>query len=215
MRISDPVFAAKRFFKALAVASFLFLPLTLEPVLAQGAVPALSVGLEQVGDARPISAWTDFCRRNPEECSIAPDEPERITMTPQIWRTLLSVNKKVNAQIKPMTDIKHWGTVDRWDLPSDGYGDCEDYQLLKRKILAESGLSRRAMRMTVVIDELREGHAVLMIRTDHGDFILDNKTNTVLPWGETGYVFVKREGDNGTSWASLGGVASPVATATR
>jgi predicted transglutaminase-like cysteine proteinase len=206
---------AKGFLWASFIAFVLSLPLLSQPVAAQGAVPALSVGLDQVGDARPISAWTDFCRRNPEECSIAPGEPERITMTPQIWRTLMSVNRKVNTQIKPMTDIKHWGTVDRWDLPTDGYGDCEDYQLLKRKILAESGLSRRAMRMTVVIDELREGHAVLMIRTDRGDFILDNKTNTVLPWGETGYVYVKREGDNGSSWASLGGVASPVATATR
>ena len=29
--------------------------------------------------------------------------------------------------------------------------------------------------MTVVIDEQGEGHAVLMVRTDRGDFILDNK----------------------------------------
>ena len=41
---------------------------------------------------------------------------------------------------------------DRWDLPTTGYGDCEDMQLLKRKLLAERGLPRRAMRMTVVIN---------------------------------------------------------------
>ena len=62
------------------------------------------------------------------------------------------------------------------------------------------------MRMTVVIDELNEGHAVLMIRTDRGDYILDNKTNAVLPWDETGYVYVKREGQDSMAWTSLGGV---------
>jgi predicted transglutaminase-like cysteine proteinase len=55
--------------------------------------------------------------------------------------------------------------------------------LLKRKLLAERGLPRRAMRMTVVLDENRAGHAVLMVRTDRGDFILDNQRATVLPWG--------------------------------
>ena len=103
----------------------------------------------------------------------------------------------MNARIKPITDKDHWGVVDRWEFPDDGKGDCEDYQLLKRKMLAERGLPRRAMRMTVVIDELGEGHAVLMIRTDRGDYILDNKTSAVLPWDQTGYVYVKRESQDG------------------
>ena len=47
--------------------------------------------------------------------------------------------------------------------------------------------------MTVVIDEKGEGHAVLTLITSRGDLILDNKTNAVLPWTQTGYTFVKRE----------------------
>jgi predicted transglutaminase-like cysteine proteinase len=43
--------------------------------------------------------------------------------------------------IRPLTDQEHWGIEDRWDYPDDGYGDCEDYQLLKRKLLASAGLS--------------------------------------------------------------------------
>jgi predicted transglutaminase-like cysteine proteinase len=39
----------------------------------------------------------------------------------------------------------------RGNLAEDGFGDCEDYQLLKRHLLAEAGLPRRAMRMTVVV----------------------------------------------------------------
>lgn len=178
-------------------------------------LPSPSAAIEKNGGARPVAAWVDFCRRHPTECAVDTSEPATITMTPDVWRTILSVNRRTNARIKPKTDMEHWGIVDRWDFPEDGYGDCEDYQLLKRKLLAERGLSRRAMRMTVVIDDLGEGHAVLMIRTDRGDYILDNKTSAVLPWRDTGYTYVKREGQDSTAWVSLGGVGSPVATANR
>jgi predicted transglutaminase-like cysteine proteinase len=66
-----------------------------------------------------------------------------------------------------------------------------------------------------VIDELNEGHAVLMIRSDRGDYILDNKTSTVLPWDQTGYVYVKRESQDNQAWVSLGGRTSPTTTANR
>jgi predicted transglutaminase-like cysteine proteinase len=136
-------------------------------------------------------------------------------MTSEIWKKIVQINREVNAEIKPMTDKEQWGVVDSWDFPTTGYGDCEDYQLLKRKRLVAAGLPQRALRMTVVLDELNEGHAVLKIRTDRGDFVLDNKTNAVLPWDRTGYVYIKREGHDSTVWVSLGGaIASPTAVAT-
>jgi len=105
---------------------------------------------------------------------------------------------------------------DRWDFPDDGRGDCEDYQLLKRKLLVEAGLPRRTMRMTVVVDGDGQGHAVMMVRTTRGDFILDNKRNPVLPWHWTGYFYVKQEGQEANmAWVLLGGANSPVATANR
>ena len=71
------------------------------------------------------------------------------------------------------------------------------------------------MRMTVVIDEKGEGHAVLTLITDRGDLVLDNKTNNVLPWRQTGYTFIKRESQSSMAWVSLGRAASPVTTANR
>jgi predicted transglutaminase-like cysteine proteinase len=71
------------------------------------------------------------------------------------------------------------------------------------------------MRMTVVIDELGAGHAVMMIRTDHGDFILDNKRDAVLPWKQTGYVYLKREGTESEAWVMLGDWAAPIVTVNR
>ena len=113
------------------------------------------------------------------------------------------MNRYVNRSIVPRRDIEHWGKHDQWDLPTDGMGDCEDYQLLKRKLLVEAGLPRRAMRMTVVIDDIDEGHAVLTVRTDAGDLILDNKVDAVLPWHDVKYEFIKRESSRSAEWLFL------------
>ncbi len=164
----------------------------------------------------PVPGWNRFCRQRPEECAVNLSEPATITLTPQVWETLVRVNRQVNAAIKPMTDMEHWGVEDHWDFAEDGYGDCEDYQLVKRKRLIAAGFPQRALRMTAVIDEDGEPHAVMMVRTDRGDFILDNKRNAVLSWRKTGYLYLQREGDTGSTWVALGGAfASPVATAGR
>lgn len=177
---------------------------------AQGAgIPVASAPASASGDARAPYAWTDFCKRSPSECRTDTREPEQITLTPKLWNTILTVNNRTNREISAITDEDHWGVVDRWDLPTDGKGDCEDYALLKRQRLAEAGLPRRAMLMTVVIDEENAGHAVLMIRTDRGDYVLDNKRNAILPWSQTGYVYVKRESQYRTGWTSLGGAQMP------
>jgi predicted transglutaminase-like cysteine proteinase len=161
------------------------------------------------GDARAPYGWVDFCAQSSDECAVDTQLPEKIHLTPEVWRTLTRTNEKINHDIKPMTDSDHWGVVERWDIPTDGKGDCEDYVLLKRQQLVNKGFSSRALRITVVVDENNDGHAVLMVRTTRGDFILDNKRDTVLPWYDTGYIYVKRERQDGIGWTSLGGVASP------
>jgi len=172
-------------------------------------------GAKTLGDAKPILAWVTFCQSYAAECAVDRAEPARISLTPATWATIVSVNRRVNKAVEPMTDQEHLHVADRWDLAEDGIGDCEDFQLLKRHLLAEAGLPRRAMRMTVVIDEKGEGHAVLTLITDRGDLVLDNKTNAILPWHKTGYVFIKRESQDAVAWVSLGGVTSPVTTANR
>jgi predicted transglutaminase-like cysteine proteinase len=176
-------------------------------------LPQAGQPLGAVGTAEPTWAWLDFCNQLPAECAVDPSESPMITLTPEAWRIIVAVNTTVNAAVKPLSDRDHWHAEDRWDYPADGYGDCEDYQILKRKVLAAAGLPRRALRMTVVLDEEAAGHAVLMVRTDRGEFVLDNKRDAVLLWEQTGYIYVKREGDAGPAWVSLGGLSAPVATA--
>jgi predicted transglutaminase-like cysteine proteinase len=178
-------------------------------------LPVASAPIAASGEARAPYAWSDLCKRSPMECAVNPQEAESVELTPKLWKTIVATNLKINREIEAITDQDHWGVVDRWDLPEDGKGDCEDYVLLKRKRLAEAGIPRRALRVTVVIDEENAGHAVLMIRTDRGDFILDNKRNAILPWGQTGYTYVKRESQARTGWTSLGGLSSPTVASLR
>jgi predicted transglutaminase-like cysteine proteinase len=182
---------------------------------SDASLPPVTTGAIVSSAARPLAAWADFCRRFPSECRVDRSQPAQITMTPQVWELMNAVNRKVNHAIEAVTDQEHWGVADKWDFPTDGQGDCEDFQLLKRKLLAEAGLPRRAMLMTVVLDDADEGHAVLTIRTDRGDFVLDNKRDSVLPWSQTGYTYIKRESQAATGWVAIDEGAAVMATAAR
>lgn len=177
---------------------------------AAASMPIKSVPMRTLHEARPLSAWTAFCDGpGKNECAIDFAQPKRFALTDSVWKAVLAINTTVNRTVKHVTDQEHWGAPDVWTLAEDGKGDTEDYALLKRKLLVGRGLPRRAMRMTIVMDGKGEGHALLTLITDSGDFILDNETNAVLPWHDTGYVFIKRESQDSIGWVSLGGATSP------
>ena len=171
-------------------------------VLAGMAAPAqASPAMINTADAPPLAAWSELCRQSPAECAFDPTEPEIIASTPEARELIQAVNSYVNRTIVPITDPNYRGVADRWEYPTEGLGDCEDYQLLKRKLLVEAGLPKRALLMTVVINQQGEGHAVLTVRFDREDVILDNQTNAILRWDRTGYEFIKREALTRTGWA--------------
>jgi predicted transglutaminase-like cysteine proteinase len=192
--------------RTVAITILLLLALVLGPHASAAEIHQLDAAWIPVADgsAQPTAAWSEFCERSPGECAINPAEPATIQLDQHVRQTIVEINQRVNATVSPREDIDHWGVVDRWDYPDDGYGDCEDYQILKRRLLVEAGLPRRALRMVVVLDELGQGHAVLAARTDRGEFILDNKRDAVLPWHQTGYVYIKSEGDQSLAWVTLG-----------
>jgi predicted transglutaminase-like cysteine proteinase len=164
---------------------------------------------------KPPPGWVEFCVRQPGECAGTTTTPQNPALSPKAWRELVQVNKWVNETIKPLTDLEHWGVVERWSYPDDGYGDCEDYALLKRRVLIESGWPREALLLTVVRGKDEEAHAVLTVTTDKGDYVLDNISPDILLWSRTGYRFVKRQSQYGpNTWVSLGDSASATATAT-
>jgi predicted transglutaminase-like cysteine proteinase len=177
-----------------------------EQSLAYNYVPKERIVYETVGPTtRAPIGWIEFCVEYKPECDTKPMEPRDIVLTPKVWSDLVKVNNWVNDHIKPMTDMDHWGVVERWNYPDDGYGDCEDYVLLKRRMLLRAGWPRSALLITVVRDQKDAGHAVLTVKTNRGEYVLDNQTDKILTWNKTGYRFVKRQSQSDPNvWVSLG-----------
>jgi predicted transglutaminase-like cysteine proteinase len=168
-----------------------------------------------VGEAtRAPIGWVEFCVEYDPECKTRPSTPRDVVLSGQAWKDLVHVNLWVNTNVKPMTDMEHWGVVERWNYPDDGYGDCEDYVLQKRKMLIQAGWPREALLITVVRDKNGDGHAILTVKTDKGEYILDNQTNDIVLWSDTGYRFVKRQSQADPNvWVSLGEPRGTPATA--
>ena len=187
---------------------------TLLGVPAAGAAARLAyVGV--ASETRAPIGWIEFCSENPRDCAGPASAPRDVVLSPKAWRDLVQVNDWVNSAIKPMTDLEHWGVVERWSYPDDGYGDCEDYVLLKRRMLIQAGWPREALLITVVRDLKDEGHAVLTVKSDKGDYILDNQAPDVVLWSNTGYRFVKRQSQTDPNvWVSLDDSRPASATAT-
>jgi predicted transglutaminase-like cysteine proteinase len=183
--------------------------------------PAPSAAVERpiyvsVGStSRPPIGWVEFCTEHPKECATNASAPRDVVLTPKAWKDLARVNKWVNDAIKPVTDLDQWGVVEKWSYPDTGKGDCEDYVLLKRRMLMQAGWPREALLVTVVRDKRGDGHAVLTVKTDKGDFVLDNQAEHILLWSETGYRFVKRQSQGDPNvWVALGDPRPATATAT-
>jgi predicted transglutaminase-like cysteine proteinase len=50
--------------------------------------------------------------------------------------------------------------------------------------------------IAAVLDKKDKVHAVLVLRTEMGDYVLDNLTSRVLPWNTTGYAFLRMQDPN-------------------
>jgi predicted transglutaminase-like cysteine proteinase len=158
--------------------------------------------------------WVEFCAEHSFECKVTAAAPRDVVLSSKAWADLTRINKWVNDNVTPMTDLEHWGVVEKWSYPDDGYGDCEDYVLLKRRMLMEAGWPRAALLVTVVREKNGNGHAVLTVKTDKGEFILDNQEGRILLWSETSYRYVKRQSQNDPNrWVALGDPRPTTATA--
>lgn len=172
--------------------------------MSTAATPASTNNLSMVTGAatsQPIGHY-DFCQTHRNECgpnrNVSPAE-----MSDAKWGMVRSVNATVNNSITPMTDKEIYGKDEVWAYPTTA-GDCEDFALLKRRILIQRGISPANLLLTVVRKPDGEGHAVLTLRTSHGDFVLDNLASNVKPWFNTPYSFIKRQSSaNAGRWVTI------------
>jgi predicted transglutaminase-like cysteine proteinase len=150
------------------------------------------------------SGWIDLCQRYIGECATHRLPAVDLNLTTNNLRILDHVNRWVNDAIEPISAMDHWGVINQWDYPVDGKGDCNSYALLKRKLLMEQGFPRQALLMTVVRDLHGDGHMILTVKTNKGDFVLDNLVDDIRAWNDTGYKYIKRQAQEDPNvWVEL------------
>ncbi|MGL4281960.1 MAG: transglutaminase-like cysteine peptidase [Albidovulum sp.] len=103
------------------------------------------------------------------------------------------VNGTVNRGIRPISDRAQYGVEENWTLPSSRGGDCEDLVLMKKKALIAKGMAPERLMIATVLDRNRGSHAVLVLRTAAGDYVLDTLVSTIKPWRATGYSFLRMQ----------------------
>jgi predicted transglutaminase-like cysteine proteinase len=123
------------------------------------------------------------CREDGESCSPAAVRLNALVAKAkaQSGRAQLeTVTHTVNGAIRYISDQAHHGTPDLWTAPLEtlaaGMGDCEDYAILKYRVLREAGVSQNDLRIVLLRDTItREAHAVLAAQAGGRWYILDNR----------------------------------------
>lgn len=152
--------------------------------------------------SQPIGHY-EFCKRNPDECAVRTRGDTPVAMTNVFMERLQRLTVKVNQAVRPVSDLDLYKVNEYWTYPVDA-GDCEDYALQKRRILMTEGIQPSNLLLTVLRRPNGEGHAVLTVRTDIGDVVLDNLTDLVMNWDETPYKFLKRQATGHTGrWVTI------------
>jgi predicted transglutaminase-like cysteine proteinase len=122
-----------------------------------------------------------FCMENPTECKTVPTSADITVHTQSNAWLIRRINQQVNRDLKPRADRGKGGMTDQWRVGANE-GDCEDYALEKRRRLIAAGIPANSLRIAVGRTRSGEGHAVLIVRTTRGDFVLDNRHNRVVLW---------------------------------
>lgn len=131
----------------------------------------------------PPFAFTRFCVSNPADCDRS--EGGELSWTKAAQALVRQVNNRVNRQIHARNEP---GDDWRADVKS---GDCEDFALTKRRALIAQGVPASALSMATALTREGEGHAVLVVRTDGGDYVLDNRTDRLVRWHQANLTWLK------------------------
>lgn len=111
---------------------------------------------------------------------------------------LVAINAGTNRAIQPRQDP-------RWRV-APVQGDCKDYALTKRYRLMNEGWPTSALLLAIAWTRTGSEHAVLIVRTDVGDVVLDNLSGTIRPWSWSLYRWISVQAPgNGMSWRQVGG----------
>ncbi len=193
-----------RKFRLICGIYLLALAAAIAPANAANPVDLSNPAFVAAGGATSIPVGhAEFCKVHPGECALTAYPVDTHALTEQNWQELLEVNARINSAIQPVTDEALYRVAEFWTYPRTA-GDCEDFALAKRRELISRGWPESTLLITVVKEASGSGHAVLLVRTDRGDLVLDNQDGLVKLWNQTRYQFIKRQSQtHAGQWVDL------------
>lgn len=152
------------------------------------------------GNAVEPKGHSLLCHREPSLCENGSRTPA-VRDSHELWDKLDAVNRYVNQAITPEPEKP--GGQDFWKV-GGAAGDCEDYALWKRELLAKAGVPRQDLLIATAYLPNRDYHAVLIAHMTDGDYVLDNLSREILPWSDTPLDFVSIQSPNNPRiWRSV------------
>ena len=159
---------------------------------------------KEIGSVLPLElrkithniSYDEYCSRN----SCSQYDAIEIIKFDKYKNILYSINANVNNLVTPGFDIDEYNIPEYWALLRNNnfVGDCEDIALEKRQQLIENGVNPNSLKMATAFHNKKFfGHAVLIVITDRGNFVLDEFNNDIMHWDKTPYIFEKVETYNG------------------
>ncbi|MNS02628.1 hypothetical protein D3C86_309950 [compost metagenome] len=115
-----------------------------------------------------------------------------------LWPQVIAVNTRINAAIRAGDDHRLHAQDDYWTIPraagrAKPVGDCEDFALTKREQLLALGVPADALSIALVTTRTGLSHAVLLVATDEGEYVLDNLSPWVIHWSEARLTWRERQ----------------------
>jgi len=164
-----------------------FSPASVKPALPQVNQPKLFGSTEiRASDLSAFTKWTSVMARFEQQMQTGQSAPQI-----QAWKAKLqslknsstrdqiaAVNDYINL-VSYVEDSRNYGVSDKWATPVEFFakgGDCEDFAIAKYASLRALGFSTDQLRIAVVEDKIKNiSHAVLIVYTEDGAYVLDNQ----------------------------------------
>jgi len=142
-------------------------------------------------DISAFKKWTDVMQRFEDQMTSSAARAPRV----MLWKAEIQrlkdkspreqvegVNAFLNA-VPYVEDTDNYSKTDYWATPVEFLsrgGDCEDYAIAKYASLRALGFSAQQLRIAIVQDEIKDiPHAILIVYSDEGNFVLDNQDKKV------------------------------------
>jgi len=141
--------------------------------------------------------------------AVAPAPVDRPLPPREATTVIEEVNRQVNRSLASASDWRVYGRRDYWALPLSRpgrvtAGDCEDFVMEKRHRLLAAGFPMAQLSIALLRTRWGETHAVLLVETDEGALVLDNRSNDVRPWWRVEERWIMRQSpDNPRAWVAV------------